>query len=174
MCIRDRFPSMCMLFTTITEDLQKELKKNFAQIRFLIKKNPAIAYKEILEIGKKVGEKYNIELLVNFPHEGKIDNFDMYGKQDLSFLVDKEKRRFPIDREIIKEKAKEILGNVKTEDAYMYEDKEGARIIFNDNIQDKIDILPHSLHVWYEFTEPVTEFCNWLLENVYLMKEEQE
>ena len=98
----------------------------------------------------------------------------MYGKQDLSFLVDKEKRRFPIDREIIKEKAKEILGNVKTEDAYMYEDKEGARIIFNDNIQDKIDILPHSLHVWYEFTEPVTEFCNWLLENVYLMKEEQE
>ena len=165
---------MCMLFTTITEDLQKELKKNFAQIRFLIKKNPAIAYKEILEIGKKVGEKYNIELLVNFPHEGKIDNFEMYGKQDLSFLVDKEKRRFPIDREIIKEKAKEILGNVKTEDAYMYEDKEGARIIFNDNIQDKIDILPHSLHVWYEFTEPVTEFCNWLLENVYLMKEEQE
>ena len=163
-----------MLFTTITEDLQKELKKNFAQIRFLIKKNPAIAYKEILEIGKKVGEKYNIELLVNFPHEGKIDNFDMYGKQYLSFLVDKEKRRFPIDREIIKEKAKEILGNVKTEDAYMYEDKEGARIIFNDNIQDKIDILPHSLHVWYEFTEPVTEFCNWLLENVYLMKEEQE
>ena len=163
-----------MLFTTITEDLQKELKKNFAQIRFLIKKNPAIAYKEILEIGKKVGEKYNIELLVNFPHEGKIDNFDMYGKQDLSFLADKEKRRFPIDREIIKEKAKEILGNVKTEDAYMYEDKEGARIIFNDNIQDKIDILPHSLHVWYEFTEPVTEFCNWLLENVYLMKEEQD
>ena len=65
---------MTMLFTTITEDLQKELKKNFAQIRFLIKKNPGIAYKEILEIGKKVGKKYNIELLVNFPHEGKIDN----------------------------------------------------------------------------------------------------
>jgi len=162
-----------MLFTTITEDLQKELKKNFAQIRFLIKKNPAIAYKEILEIGKQVGKKYNIELLVNFPHEGKIDNFDMYGKQDLSFLVDKEKKRFPIDREIIKQKAKEILGDVKTEDAYMYEDKEGARIIFNGNIQDKIDILPHSLHVWYEFTVPVTEFCNWLLENVYLMKEKE-
>ena len=160
-----------MLFTVITEDLQKELKKNFAQTRFQIKKNPAIAYKEILEIGKRVGKKYNIELLVNFPHVGKIDKFDMYGKQDLSFLIDKEKRRFPIDRSIIKEKAKEILGDVKTEDAYMYEDKEGARIIFNDNIQDKIDILPHSLHVWYEFTPQVTEFCNWLLENVYLLKE---
>ena len=160
-----------MLFTTITEDLQKVLKSNLPQIMILLKKNPAIAYKTIGDIGKKVGKKYNIELLVNFPHRGKIENFDMYGKQDLSFLVDKEKKRFPIDRNIIKEKAKEILGDVKTEDAYMYEGKEGARIIFNDNIQDKIDILPHSLHVWYEFTEPVTEFCNWLLENVYLMKE---
>ena len=135
------------MFKTITEDLQKTLKSNFAQIRFLLKKNPAIAYKEIIEIGKKVGVKYDIELLVNFPHEGKIENFDMYGKQDLSLLIDMERRRFPIDRSIIKEKAIELLGDVKTEDAYMYEDKEGVRIIFNDNIQDKIDILPHSLHI---------------------------
>jgi predicted nucleotidyltransferase len=160
------------MFKTITEDLQKELKRHFPQIRLLLKKNPAIAYKRIGEIGKDVGKKYNINLLVNFPHEGKIDDFDMYGKQDLSFLIDMEKRTFPIDRSIIKEKAKEILGDVKTVDAYMYEDKEGCRIIFGDNIQDKIDILPHSLHIWYEFTEPVTEFCEWLLENVYLLKQE--
>ena len=124
-----------VMFKIIVEDLQKTLKSNFAQIRFLLKKNPAIAYKEIIEIGKKVGHKYNIELLVNFPHEGKIDNFDMYGKQDLSLLIDMEKKRFPIDRSKIKEKAIELLGDVKTEDAYMYEDKEGVRIIFNDNIQ---------------------------------------
>ena len=158
------------MFKTIIEDLQKTLKSNFPQIRFLLKKNPAMAYKEIIEIGKGVGKKYGINLLVNFPHEGKIDDFDMYGKQDLSLLINMETRKFPIDRNIIKEKAVEILGDVKTEDAYMYEDKEGVRIIFNNNIQDKIDILPHSLHIWYEFTEPVTEFCDWLLENVYLMK----
>ena len=133
-----------------------------------------MAYKEIGEIGKKVGKKYNIELLVNFPHEGKIDNFEMYGKQDLSLIIDMEKKRFPMDRGIIKEKALEILSDIKTEDAYMYEDKEGVRIIFNDNIQDKIDILPHSLHIWYEFTQPVTEFCEWLLENVYLLKNSQD
>ena len=160
------------MFKTITEDLQKTLKSNLPQIRFLLKKNPGMAYKEIGEIGKKVGKKYNIELLVNFPHEGKIDDFEMYGKQDLSLIIDMEKKRFPMDRGIIKEKALEILGDIKTEDAYMYEDKEGVRIIFNENIQDKIDILPHSLHIWYEFTQPVTEFCEWLLENVYLMKEE--
>jgi hypothetical protein len=162
------------MFKTITEDLQKTLKSNLPQIRFLLKKNPGMAYKEIGEIGKKVGKKYNIELLVNFPHEGKIDNFEMYGKQNLSLIIDMEKKRFPMDRSIIKEKALEILGDIKTEDAYMYEDKEGVRIIFNDNIQDKIDILPHSLHIWYEFTQPVTEFCEWLLENVYLLKNSQD
>jgi len=162
------------MFKIIVEELQKTLKSNLPQIRFLLKKNPGIAYKEIGEIGKKVGKKYDIELLVNFPHEGKIENFEMYGKQDLSLIIDMERKRFPIDRNIIKEKASELLENVKVEDAYMYEDKEGARIIFNDNIQDKIDILPHSLHIWYEFTEPVTEFCEWLLENVYLMKEPQD
>ena len=160
------------MYKTITEDLQKTLKSNLPQIRFLLKKNPGMAYKEIGEIGKNVGKKYNIELLVNFPHEGKIDNFEMYGKQDLSLIIDMEKKRFPIDRSIIKQKAIELLGEIKTEDAYMYEDKEGVRIIFNNNIQDKIDILPHSLHIWYEFTQPVTEFCEWLLQNVYLMKEE--
>ena len=165
---------MWNMFKVITEDLQKTLKSNLPQIRFLLKKNPGMAYKEIGEIGKQVGKKYNIELLVNFPHEGKIDDFEMYGKQDLSLIIDMEKKRFPMDRSIIKEKASEILGDIKTEDAYMYEDKEGVRIIFNNNIQDKIDILPHSLHVWYEFTQPVTEFCEWLLENVYLMKNTQD
>ena len=169
--------SMYMIFTTITEYLQKELKKNFAQIRFLLKKNPAIAYKTIGEIGKDVGKKYSIELLVNFPHKGKIENFDMYGKQDLSFIVDMEKTNFPIKRSIIKDKAKEIFGDVETEDAYMYEGKEGVKVVLGPaneagRKEDRIDISPHSLHVWYEFTEPVTNFCNWLLENVYLMKEE--
>ena len=161
------------MFKTITEDLQKTLKSNLPQIRFLLKKNPGMAYKEIGEIGKNVGKKYNIELLVNFPHEGKIDNFEMYGKQDLSLIIDMEKKRFPFERNIIKQKAVELLGEIKTEDAYMYEDKEGVRIIFNNNIQNKIDILPHSLHIWYEFTQPVTEFCEWLLENVYLMRDDR-
>ena len=40
-------------------NLQKTLKSNFAQIRFLLKKNPAIAYKEIIEIGKKVNEDFD-------------------------------------------------------------------------------------------------------------------
>lgn len=156
-----------MIFSEIVLDLQQELKRELAQIRFLLKKNPAIGYSKIVEIGKKVGKKYNIKLIVNFPKEGRIDEYEMYGKRDLSLIVDYEKKRFPIDRNIIKEKAKEIFDNIQIEDAYMYEDKEGVRVFTK---YWKIDILPHSVHIWTEFDEKVTKFCDWLLENVYLLK----
>ena len=156
-----------MIFSEIVLDLQTQLKRDLAQIRFLLKKNPAIGYSKIVEIGKKVGRKYNINLVVNFPKEGRIEEYDMYGKRDLSLIVDYEKKRFPIDRNIIKEKAREILEDIQIEDAYMYEDKEGVRVFTKDW---KIDILPHSVHIWTEFDEKVTRFCDWLLENVYEMK----
>lgn len=156
-----------MIFSDIVLDLQQQLKRELAQIRFLLKKNPAMGYSKIVEIGKNVGKKYNIKLIVNFPKKGRIDEYEMYGKRDLSLIVDYEKKRFPIDRNIIKEKAKEILEDIKIEDAYMYEDKEGVRVFTKDW---KIDILPHSVHIWTEFDEKVTKFCDWLLENVYELK----
>ena len=156
-----------MIFSELIFDLQEELKKNMAQIRFLLKKNPGMGYTRIVEIGKDVGKKYNIKLIVNFPKEGRIEEFDMYGKRDLSLIVDYERKRFPIDRELIKKKAVELLGDVQTQDAYMYENKEGVRVFTK---KWKIDILPHSVHIWTEFNENVTTFCNWLMENAYQMK----
>ena len=156
-----------MSFAKITEHLKKELKSNMPQIRVLLKKNPAIAYSRITEIGFDVGKKHNIKLVVNFPHEGKIEDFDSYGTQDLSIIVDQSKTNFPIDRNIIKSKAIEIFGDVKVEDAYMYEGKEGAKIFLENG---RIDILPHSLHIWCKFTDKVSKYCEWLLENVYLLK----
>jgi len=159
-----------MIFTELTLDLQVQLKRDLAQIRFLLKKNQGMGYTRIVEIGKEVGKKYNIKLIVNFPKEGRIDEFDMYGKRDLSLIIDYDRKRFPIDRELIKQKAKDLLGDIKTEDAYMYEGKEGVRV-FTENW--KIDILPHSLHIWTEFNENVTAFCDWLMENVYQMKKKE-
>ncbi|NNM03447.1 MAG: hypothetical protein HKP26_07840, partial [Nitrosopumilus sp.] len=141
-----------MIFSEIVTDLQEQLKKDLAQIRFLLKKNPGMGYARIVEIGKEVGKKYNIKLIVNFPKEGRIEEFEMYGKRDLSLIIDYDLKRFPIDREIIKQKAKEILVDIKTEDAYMYENKEGVRVFTDDW---KIDILPHSVHIWTEFNENV-------------------
>jgi len=159
-----------MIFSELTSELQVQLKRDLAQIRFLLKKNQGMAYTRIVEIGKEVGKKYNIKLIVNFPKEGRIDEFDMYGKRDLSLIIDYDRKRFPIDRELIKQKAKETLGDIQTEDAYMYEGKEGVRVFTDDW---KIDILPHSLHIWTEFNENVTAFCDWLMENVYQMKKKE-
>ena len=156
-----------MSFATITKDLQKELKSNLPQIRILIKQSEGIAYKRITELGFEVGKKYNIKLIVNFPHRGKIDDFDSYGTQDLSIIVDQSKTNFPIDRSIIKAHATEMFENVKVEDAYMYEGKEGVKVFLD---KGRIDILPHSLHIWCKFSEKVTEYCDWLLVNVYQLK----
>ena len=159
-----------MSFDIITKDLQDTLRSNLPQVRFLLKKNPAMGYTRITEIGKDVGKKYSIKLIVNFPQEGKIEKFDMYGKQDISIIVDQTKTNFPINRDIIKSKAKEIFKDPKLEDAYMYEGKEGVKVFLQIG---RIDILPHSLHIWCEFTQTVTKFCNWLLENVYLINKRQ-
>ena len=156
-----------MSFATITKDLQKELKSNLPQIRILLKQSEGIAYKRITDLGFDVGKKYNVKLIVNFPHRGKIDDFDSYGTQDLSIIVDQSKTNFPIDRSIIKAKAKELFENVTVEDAYMYEGKEGVKVFFD---KGRIDILPHSLHIWCKFSEKVTEYCDWLLVNVYQLK----
>ena len=156
-----------MIFSELVFDLQSELKKELAQIRFLLKKSPGSGYTRIVEIGKEVGKKYNIKLIVNFPKQGRIDEFEMYGKRDLSLIIDYDRKKFPIDRELIKQKAKEILGDVQTQDAYMNDDTEGVRI-FTDSW--KIDILPHSVHIWTEFNEKVTKFCDWLMENAYQIK----
>ena len=153
-----------MSFSVITQDLQAVLKSNLPQIRFLLKKNPALGYTRITELGKEVGKKYNMKLIVNFPQEGKIDEFDKYGKRDLSLIMDLQKTNFPIERSIIKQKAEELFPDARTEDAYMYEDKEGVKVFLKDG---RIDILPHSLHIWCDFTEKVTEYCDWLLADVY-------
>ena len=159
-----------MIFSEIVSDLQIQLKKDLAQIRFLLKKNPGMAYARIVEIGKEVGKKYNIKLIVNFPKQGRIEEFENYGKRDLSLIVDHDRKKFPIDRELIKEKAKEILGDVQTQDAYMYEGKEGVRVLTENW---KIDVLPTSVHIWTEFDENVTAFCDWLMENAYQIKKKE-
>ena len=117
-------------FSTITQELQDHLKSNLPQIRLLLKRNPAMAYTKITELGMAIGRKYNIKLLVNFPKRGKINDFDSYGKQDLSIIIDQKKKNFPIERSVIKSKAKEIFGDIEVRDAYMYEGKEGVKVFF--------------------------------------------
>ena len=137
------------------------------QIRFLLKKSPALAFTTINEISTKVGKKYNLLLSINFPERGKIEDFESYGTENIGMIIDRFRKTFPIQRELIKSKAFEIFGNAQIQDAYMYEGKEGVRVALGSV---RLDILPASLHVWGKFDGKVIEFCDWLLVNCYQLK----
>lgn len=152
-----------MSFSALASDLQAALRKDMAQIRYAMSKSPARAYALINEKGRAVGAPRGVELVVNFPHDGKILEYEKYGARDLSLIIDKERTRFPVPREAIKREAARIDG-ASSEDAYMYEGKEGVRVRLPGG---RIDVLPHSLHVWCEFGPQVSGFCDWLMREVY-------
>jgi hypothetical protein len=156
-----------MSFSAIVEELQRELRSNLPQLRFLLKKNPAMAFTTINEIATSIGKRYNIKLSLNFPEKKKIEDFESYGTENISIIFQRNSKKFPIPREMIKSKVAEILGKAQVEDAYMYEGKEGLRVLL-ENI--RLDILPASLHVWGKFDKPVRNFCEWLLTNCYELK----
>lgn len=156
-----------MSYSSIVIELQKELRINLPQIRFLLKKNPAMVFATINDIATNIGKKYNIRLSLNFPERGKIEDFESYGTENIGMVFQRDSKKFPMSREVIKSKAIEILANSHVEDAYMYEGKEGVRILL-DNI--RLDILPASLHVWGKFDKNVTKFCDWLLIDCYQLK----
>ena len=156
-----------MSFSAIVQDLQRELHSNMPQIRFLLKKNPAFAFTTINEISAKIGKKYNLALSLNFPERGKIEDFESYGTENIGMIIDRFRKTFPIQREVIRSKASEIFENVQIQDAYMYEGKEGVRILLDAG---RLDILPASLHIWGKFDKKIMEFCDWLLVNCYQLK----
>ena len=156
-----------MSFSSILIDLQKELKSNLPRIRFLLKKSPAMAFTAINEIAGKVGKRYNVTLSLNFPERGKIEDFESYGTENIGLVFKRDPKIFPIARDLIKSTIAQMLGNAEVQDAYMYEGKEGVRVI-QENV--RLDILPSSLHIWGKFDKNVTKFCDWLLPNCYELK----
>lgn len=149
-------------------DLQAALRSDMARIMLLVRRDPGAGYRRITEVGAEVGARHGVKLVVNFPKEGRIQEFGMYGRRDLSIIMDMQRKRFPVDRGEVKAKAEGLLAGCRTEDAYMYEDKEGVKVHLEGG-GGRIDILPHSLHVWCEITGPVAELCEWLFERVYEM-----
>lgn len=156
-----------MSFSQISTKLQTELKSNNPQIRFLLKKSPGLAFTTINEIATEVGKKYNIKISLNFPERGKIEDYESYGTENIGFVFQRDSKSFTIPRDLIKSKASEMLRCVQIQDAYMYEGKEGVRVIEQSY---RLDILPASLHIWGKINDNIRNFCDWLLENCYEIK----
>ena len=146
-------------------DLLYNIKYHNSDIQQALKKSPNTAYQYVNQLSEFTGSRYNVSLNIHFPNPEKIYDVENYGTENLGLVVDKFRKRFPISRDIIKKKAVELLGNVTPQDAYMYEGKEGLKIL---SPHGRIEILPGSIHIWCRIDENLIKFCDWLMQNVLL------
>jgi hypothetical protein len=120
-------------------------------------------YSKINDIAQFVGSRYGIDLKLHFPDPSKIYVLDSYGSENIGIVVDRLKKNFSISRELIKSKAIETIPGASVSDAYMYEGKEGVRILFN---KGRLELLPGSIHIWSQIDKDVENYVNWILTNV--------
>lgn len=155
-----------MSFSNLHSDLLYNIKYHNNEIQQTLKKSPNSAYQYVNQLSEFTGSRYNLTLNLHFPDPKKIYDVENYGKENLGLVVDKFRKKFPIPRDIIKQKAVELLGNVTPQDAYMYEGKEGLKIL---SPQGRIEILPGSIHLWCTIDDNLIKFCDWLMQHVLLI-----
>jgi hypothetical protein len=125
-----------------------------------------MAYQQVNELAQFVGSHYKVDLQLHFPIPGKICDLDSYGTENISLVIDKFRRVFPIQKETVKQKAIELIGSdAKPKDAYTYEGKEGAKVIIMS--KGSIEVLPGSIHFWCKIDNKIRSYGDWMMENVY-------
>jgi len=159
--------SMDYEFSSIITDLTNNINSNMEFFKSSLIKKPTLVYYKLNELSNFVGSRYNLKLEIHFPNSNKIYDINEYGKENISIIIDKFKKVFPIPREQIKQEAINSFQSAMVVDAYMYEGKEGVKIVFNNENKSRIEILPGSFHLWVKIDKDVEKFCNWLLLNVY-------
>lgn len=151
------------------DDLQLNIERNHDVLAVALKRSPNIAYQKVNELAQFVGSHYSINLQLHFPIPGKISDLDSYGTENISIVVDKFRRLFPVPRELVKQKAVELIGNdAKSKDAYTYEGKEGAKVMLMP--EGSIEVLPGSIHFWCKIDGRIRSYGDWMIENVYFPK----
>ena len=153
------------MFSNLMEDLHFNIERNRVALAAALKSNPNIAYQKVNELAIFVGSRHGVNLQLHFPVPGKISDIGSYGMENIGIVVDKFRKTFPVPRETVKQKAIDLLGsNTRPEDAYMYEGKEGVKVILPEG---RIEVLPGSVHFWCKIDEKVRLYADWLVENVY-------
>lgn len=158
------------IFSSLIEDLHLNIERNRDTLALALKRrNPHMAYQKVNDLAQFVGSHYNLILQLHFPIPGKISDLDSYGTENISIVVDKFRRVFPVPRETVKQKAVEMIGNdAKPKDAYTYEGKEGAKIVIIP--KGSIEVLPGSMHFWCKIDGRIRSYGDWMMENVYFPK----
>jgi hypothetical protein len=148
------------------DDFRSNVAQNRDALAAIAKKNPHAAYQKVNELALFVGSRHRVNLQLHFPVPAKIADVDSYGTENIGIVVDKWRKTFPIPREQVKRKAEELLPGAKAQDAYMYEGKEGVKVVMEGG---RIEILPGSIHLWCKADEKVSQYADWLMESVYFI-----
>ena len=146
------------------DDFRSNVAQNRDALVAIAKKSPHAAYQKVNELALFVGSRHGVNLQLHFPVPAKISDVDSYGMENIGIVVDKWRRTFPIPREQVKQKAEEMLQAAKAQDAYMYEGKEGVKVVMPEG---RLEVLPGSIHLWCVADENVRRYADWLMENVY-------
>jgi hypothetical protein len=154
-----------ILFSALIDELKSNIYNNRNTLKVILRKSPNSVYQQLNKLALFTGSRYNLTLQLHFPDSKKISDIDSYGTENIGIVVDKFRKKFPVPREDIKQKAVELIGNnIKTLDAYMYEGKEGVKILLQNG---RIEILPGSIHLWCQPDESIRNYGDWLMQNVY-------
>jgi hypothetical protein len=152
-------------FGKMLDDLRNNVEANREPLAALLRKSPNLAYQKLNELAAFVGSRYGLDIQLHFPVAAKISDIDSYGTENVGIVVDKFRKNFPIPRDAVKAKAVEFLGpGVKPQDAYMYEGKEGVRIVMPDG---RIEILPGSVHFWCKINGSIRKYGDWMIDSLY-------
>lgn len=147
------------------DELAENFRTNRAALAAIMRASPNRAYLKANELAGFVGSRHGVDLQLHFPVAGKISDLDSYGTENIGMVVDKFRKTFPVPRELVKSKAVELLGSsAEPKDAYMYEGKEGVRVVMPEG---RIEILPGSVHFWCRVDGSVREYGDWLMDNLY-------
>jgi hypothetical protein len=155
-----------MFFELIMEDLKTNIENNKSVLERNHMKNPSFTFNKVNELAHFVGQRHNIEIKLHFPDSSKIHEIDSFGTENIGLTIDKFRKQFPIPREDIKKKARELTCFKEASDAYMYEGKEGVRVLLESG---RLEIQPGAVHLWCKIDSEIVMFIDWLLQNVYLI-----
>ena len=148
----------------IIQDLWKSLDEHRAEYEDLLKEGKFEGYSAINRIAANIGTKWGVVIQVNFPPGRKMIPENV-GRQDISILVSRERRKFEaITSEQLAEAIRQ-LDPVAIENVGF--GHEGFKIKTADG---RIDCLAGGVHLWCEITPKVSGFLDWLFPNAYGLK----
>ncbi|HZE79007.1 MAG TPA: hypothetical protein VE089_10715 [Nitrososphaeraceae archaeon] len=154
-------------FSELIDELKNNINNNKSVLVRILKDNPNTAYQRVNELARFTGNRHNVDLRLHFPASEKIFDVDSYGTENIGVVIDKNRKTFPIPRDVVKKEAYNLIGQgIEAHDAYMYEGKEGVKIKLQLN-SGKLEVLPGSIHFWCKIETPLAQYGDWLMKNVY-------